>query len=172
MKRFIYLTLCVITCAFLVTACGKDSSTGKDSDADNQSSATVAQKDADEAKESSDNTETTADQELQEVPVSDALPEEDETEAPAKDSSLTEPQENVAENPTEEFHGSGTFNGFIDSSSIEVTMADGSYQTFFVYDDTVYNKLMNLSENDTEVTIQFTYKAREGQVNPEIIAIN
>lgn len=170
MKRFIYLTLCVIACAFFVTACGKDSSTGNNTD--NQSSATVNQKDADENQGSSDDTEAAAEQELQEVPVSDALPEEEETEEPAKDSSLTEPQENVAENPSEEFHGSGTFNGFVDSSSVEVTMADGTYQTFFVYDEAVYNKLMNLSENETSITIQFTYKAREGQVNPEIIAIN
>lgn len=173
MKRFIYFTFCIITCMFLMTACGSNS--GNDTNIDSNKESTTA---APVEQEEQATTETeTKNEELSEVPVNDALPSDEEeeitdSEAPASDSDLTDAQENVAQNPNEEFHGSGTFNGFIDSSSVEVTMADGTYQTFFVYDETVYNKLMNLSENETEITIQFTYKAREGQVNPEIIAVN
>lgn len=174
MKRLIYLTFCIITCMFLMTACGSDSE--KDTNIDSNKESTTAAPTKQEEQKSTE--AETKNNELSEVPVNDALPSEEEeeeitdTETPAEDSGLTDAQENVAKNPTEEFHGSGTFNGFIDSSSVEVTMTDGTYQTFFVYEETVYNKLMKLSENATETTIQFTYKAREGQVNPEIIAIN
>lgn len=169
MKRFIYLTLCILTCAFLLTACGKDTDHDS-SDTITGTSSLIADEYDDENIDVSSKEETSGEDDLQEVPVNDVSSEEAEDQT--GDSSLTDAQENVSENPEAEFHGSGTFNGFVDSSSVEITMADGTYQTFFVYEETVYNQLTALSEKEGEVTIQFTYKAIEGQINPEIIAVN
>lgn len=194
MKRITYFIFCMLTCMALLTACGDDSTESSNNTPVEESDAVEAQADADadddeEIDNNHDAEQADNEDDLSEVPVSDAVPSYDDDDADTdtdsdntddsdideeddNDSGLTEAQENAAESPSEEFHASGTFNGFIDSSSVEVTMSDGSYQTFFVYDETVYNKLMRLSEDETPVSIQFTYKAREGQINPEIIAVN
>ena len=107
------------------------------------------------------------------VPIEDAG-DDDEDDAETEQnnqSETTDVQNKVSENPTEEFNGSGTFNGFVDSSSVEITMSDGSYQTFFVYDENVLARLQNLEESGSSSSIQFTYRGIDGQVNPEIISI-
>lgn len=185
MKRITYLVLCIFTCFTLLTACGDDDKEPAN-DTPVSSDAEVSQQtdtDKDEDIDNNHEVTTEADNSMSEVPVVDAVPSNDEDETDEDDeeddgieveeeSSLTDAQENVAQNPTKEFRASGTFNGFIDSSSVEITMSDGSYQTFFVYDETAYNRLMKLSENETPPTISFVYKAKEGQINPEIISVN
>lgn len=172
MKRTFYLVLCLFTCMAFMTACGDEKDKAANSQVqiesqDNTSNNTDA---ADKATEKTDGAQEVEIKDGSDLPVEDAT-DGDSTEAP-DNNNLTIPQQNVAESPQEEFHASGTFNGFVDSSSVEITMTDGSYQTFFVYDEDVYNKLMVLSENETPSAIQFVYKAKEGQVNPEIVAVN
>ena len=58
----------------------------------------------------------------------------------------------------------GTYNGFADTSSVEIEMSDGSYQTFMVNDEDLVNKLNDMDEG-TKIT--FTYGAVEGQANME-----
>ena len=62
----------------------------------------------------------------------------------------------------------GTYNGFADTSSVEIEMSDGSYQTFMVNDEGLVNKLNDMDEG-TKIT--FTYGAVEGQANMEILSI-
>ena len=62
----------------------------------------------------------------------------------------------------------GTYNGFADTSSVEIEMSDGSYQTFMVNDEELVNKLNDMDEG-TKIT--FTYGAVEGQANMEILSI-
>jgi hypothetical protein len=50
-------------------------------------------------------------------------------------------------------------------------MSDGSYQTFFVYDETVLAELQKLESEGNTPTIRFTYRGISGQVNPEIISL-
>ena len=61
-----------------------------------------------------------------------------------------------------------TYNGFADTSSVEIEMSDGSYQTFMVNDEDLVNKLNDMDEG-TKIT--FTYGAVEGQANMEILSI-
>lgn len=60
------------------------------------------------------------------------------------------------------------YNGFADTSSVEIEMSDGSYQTFMVNDEDLVNKLNDMDEG-TKIT--FTYGAVEGQANMEILSI-
>lgn len=62
----------------------------------------------------------------------------------------------------------GTYNGFADTSSVEIEMSDGSYQTFMVNDEDLVNKLNDMDEG---TKIIFTYGAVEGQANMEILSI-
>lgn len=64
--------------------------------------------------------------------------------------------------------GSGIFNGQIDSTSIEVQMDDGSYETFFIYDEDIAKQFDNM---DIGAKISFTYGPVKGQVNPEILSV-
>jgi hypothetical protein len=190
MKRIIYLFFCLLTCTAFLAACGK-----KDSVSDTDSKAQVSES----SSASSDGEEGTEDlyvpddevinpneedepgdedlvddadvDEPSEVAIGDASEEDDEeTETPAS-SNTTDVQNKVSENPDETFNGSGTFNGFVDSSSVEITMSDGSYQTFFVYDETVVEQLQKMEDEGNSPTIRFTYRGISGQVNPEIISL-
>ena len=67
-----------------------------------------------------------------------------------------------------ETKGSGTFTGQVDSNSIEVEMSDGSYQTFFIYDEDVAEQFNTM---DIGTKISFTYGPIKGQVNPEILSV-
>lgn len=175
MKRLIYLVLCLFTCMTLMTACGDDNTVSDDPQVQSEANSNVTTKEDDDASVSDD----TDSEDMQEVTLGDPA-DLDETDDPDDSvdntdndaDDLTAPQQNAAENPEEEFHASGTFNGFVDSSSVEITLTDGTFQTFFVYEEDVYNRLMALSDSETSPTIQFIYKAKDGQVNPEIIAVN
>lgn len=65
--------------------------------------------------------------------------------------------------------GTGTYNGFADSHSVEVELSDGTIMTFFVFDEKIQDKLNNIEEGST---IKFTYGPLKGQINPQIISID
>ena len=79
-------------------------------------------------------------------------------------------RENVTTNPSKEYTATGKYCGFIDSTSVEVELSDGSYCSFFVFDEEVRSTLSALNEEDMP-EISFTYKAKEGQVNPEMTSV-
>lgn len=194
MKRKIYLFLCILTCAAFIAACGKDSSSSDEIPSEQESTTSVSTHPTEEdptipdeevinpsaEEEPGDEDLNSDDADNNEVPVGDASDSSDNsvdtsetTETPdTADDSTTDAQKNVSENPTKSFKGSGTFNGFVDSSSIEVTMADGTFQTFFVYDEDITSQLEKLAETGDAPTIKFTYQARDGQINPEITALH
>ncbi len=76
--------------------------------------------------------------------------------------------ETLAPKVDKETKGTGIFNGQIDSNSIEVEMQDGSYETFFIYDEKVAEQFNNM---DIGAKISFTYGPVKGQVNPEILSV-
>lgn len=191
MKRKIYLFLCILSCISFLAACSKDDTTASPSDSQEESTQAVSEPlEAEEDTEdisipdeeiiNPDAEDEPGDENLDSdgnptdlVPIEDAG-DDDEDDAETEQnnqSETTDVQNKVSENPTEEFNGSGTFNGFVDSSSVEITMSDGSYQTFFVYDENVLARLQNLEESGSSSSIQFTYRGIDGQVNPEIISI-
>lgn len=191
MKRKIYLFLCILSCITFLAACSKDNTTASPSDSQEESTQAVSEPvEAEEDTEdisipdeeiiNPDAEDEPGDENLDSdgnptelVPIEDAG-DDDEEDAETEQnnqSETTDVQNKVSENPTEEFNGSGTFNGFVDSSSVEITMSDGSYQTFFVYDENVLAKLQSLEESGSSSSIQFTYRGIDGQVNPEIISI-
>ena len=197
MRRKIYLFLCILTCAAFVTACGKDktvSNQAASAPVDESTDATVEQNSEEDTEDTQvpddevinpdaedepgdEDLNPDSDNEQSDVPISDAMDDEDAdsdedgSEDNNSDSNTTDAQNKVSENPGETFNGSGTFNGFVDSSSVEITMSDGSYQTFFVYDEDVLAQLQKLDESGDSPSIRFTYRGIDGQVNPEIISI-
>lgn len=195
MKRKIYLFLCILACAAFATACGKDQSAsqqGAAASGDKNTEAVMMENTSEDDTEDTyvpddeiinpdaedepgdEDLDVNSDNEQNEVPIGDALDEEDndsDSDDGDTDSNTTDAQNNVSENPEETFQGSGTFNGFVDSSSVEITMSDGSYQTFFVYDEDVLAQLQKLEKADNSPTIRFSYCGIDGQVNPEIISI-
>jgi hypothetical protein len=187
MKRKIYLFFCIITCAAFLAACGQKndsvSNTGNASAVSEEEGDTedlyvpddeVIDPDEEDEPGDEDLVDDADEDEPSEVAIGDAYDDDDDDndgeETPAS-SNTTDVQNKVSENPDETFNGSGTFNGFVDSSSVEVTMSDGSYQTFFVYDETVLDKLQELEGEGNSPTIRFTYRGISGQVNPEIISL-
>ena len=64
--------------------------------------------------------------------------------------------------------GSGSFEGWADSSSVEIKMSDGDYQTFFVEKEEVKKAL---NEKGEGASISFTYGALEGQANKQILSM-
>lgn len=189
MKRTIYLFLCILTCAAFITACGKKNTETDDISAEQEISDFESDVDDDELDISEDDIinpsadEEPGDEDLDpenydndsssdDVPVSDASDDFNDDVSTDANDSTTDAQNNVSKNPSKEFTGSGTFNGFVDSSSIEVTMADGTFQTFFVYDEDVLAQLEKLDEAGDSPTIKFTYRGKDGQINPEIVAIH
>ena len=138
-KRFLLISTIIVLSAFTFAACGKKSPSSPES---TNSETTTAEPTTEENTEK-DTTE-------EEKPVATATSEES-TKEQAKPKSAT-----------------GTYNGFADTSSVEIEMSDGSYQTFMVNDEDLVNKLNDMDEG-TKIT--FTYGAVEGQANMEILSI-
>ena len=138
-KRFLLISTIIVLSAFTFAACGKKSPSSPES---TNSETTTAEPTTEENTEK-DTTE-------EEKPVATATSEEI-TKEQAKPKSAT-----------------GTYNGFADTSSVEIEMSDGSYQTFMVNDEDLVNKLNDMDEG-TKIT--FTYGAVEGQANMEILSI-
>lgn len=184
MKKLLYVFLCMVTCIAFLTACGKEKSAtgqvGSDSSQETENTSFQSE-DAEEETSTAVPEDEVINPDAEDEPGDENLTSDDdgnvtiqdgsEEESEEPDDSTTDVQDKVSKNPSEEFNGSGTFNGFVDSSSVEITMSDGSYQTFFVYDEDVLASLQKLEEAGNSPTIQFTYGGIEGQVNPEIISV-
>ena len=168
MKKILYLLLCLFTVTALLFGCGKDSGEGT---TEERNLAIEAGDNDDEI----DNNHNDDDKELdvqnpdneEETTTEDVSSEETTTEDTASEETTTE-----ASNEPAVHQGSGTFNGFADSHTIEVSLSDGNYQTYFVYEEDVYNELMKLAEAEEPPVISYSYTEREGQEIPEIIELH
>ena len=150
-KRFLLISTIIVLSAFTFAACGKKSPSSPES---TTSETTTAEPTTEENTEK-DTTE-------EEKPVATATSEES-TKEQTKTTTATKKDEQAKPKST-----TGTYNGFADTSSVEIEMSDGSYQTFMVNDEDLVNKLNDMDEG-TKIT--FTYGAVEGQANMEILSI-
>jgi hypothetical protein len=146
-KRFLLISTIIVLSAFTFAACGKKSPSSPES---TNSETTTAEPTTEENTEK-DTTE-------EEKPVATATSEES-----TKTTTATKKDEQAKPKSA-----TGTYNGFADTSSVEIEMPDGSYQTFMVNDEDLVNKLNDMDEG-TKIT--FTYGAVEGQANMEILSI-
>ena len=151
-KRFLLISTIIVLSAFTFAACGKTKSPS--SPESTNSETTTAEPTTEENKEK-DTTE-------EEKPVATATSEES-TKEQTKTTTATKKDEQAKPKSA-----TGTYNGFADTSSVEIEMPDGSYQTFMVNDEDLVNKLNDMDEG-TKIT--FTYGAVEGQANMEILSI-
>lgn len=150
-KRFLLISTIIVLSAFTFAACGKKSPSSPES---TNSETTTAEPTTEENTEK-DTTE-------EEKPVATAKSEES-TKEQTKTTTATKKDEQAKPKSA-----TGTYNGFADTSSVEIEMSDGSYQTFMVNDEDLVNKLNDMDEG-TKIT--FTYGAVEGQANMEILSI-
>ena len=150
-KRFLLISTIIVLSAFTFAACGKKSPSSPES---TNSEPTTADPTTEE------NTEKATTEE--EKPVATATSEES-TKEQTKTTTATKKDEQAKPKSA-----TGTYNGFADTSSVEIEMSDGSYQTFMVNDEDLVNKLNDMDEG-TKIT--FTYGAVEGQANMEILSI-
>ena len=141
-KRFLLISTIIVLSAFTFAACGKKSPSSPES---TNSETTTAEPTTEEEK-----------------PVATATSEES-TKEQTKTTTATKKDEQAKPKSA-----TGTYNGFADTSSVEIEMPDGSYQTFMVNDEDLVNKLNDMDEG-TKIT--FTYGAVEGQANMEILSI-
>ena len=150
-KRFLLISTIIVLSAFTFAACGKKSPSSPES---TNSETTTAESTTEENTEK-DTTE-------EEKPVATATSEES-TKEQTKTTTATKKDEQAKPKSA-----TGTYNGFADTSSVEIEMSDGSYHTFMVNDEDLVNKLNDMDEG-TKIT--FTYGAVEGQANMEILSI-
>ena len=150
-KRFLLISTIIVLSAFTFAACGKKSPSSPES---TNSETTTAEPTTEE------NTEKDTTEEVK--PVATATSEES-TKEQTKTTTATKKDEQAKPKSA-----TGTYNGFADTSSVEIEMSDGSYQTFMVNDEDLVNKLNDMDEG-TKIT--FTYGAVEGQANMEILSI-
>ena len=173
MKKTIYVFLTMITCILFMTGCSFFSKTEGGSEDDTRIE-TGTDQDSDEL--------LTTEEEGVELPVgnpqddsSSDEPASSQTTAADNDSSSKEepssnPRDNIAKDPSKEYTGTGKYCGFIDSNSVEIELADGSYCSFFVFEEEVRNTLSALNEENMP-EISFSYKAKDGQINPEMTSV-
>ena len=163
-KRFLLISTIIVLSAFTFAACGKKSPSSPES---TNSETTTAEPKTEEEhtkatlaqmQPSASDTDTTE----EEKPVATATSEES-TKEQTKTTTATKKDEQAKPKSA-----TGTYNGFADTSSVEIEMSDGSYQTFMVNDEDLVNKLNDMDEG-TKIT--FTYGAVEGQANMEILSI-
>lgn len=145
-KRFLLISTIIVLSAFTFAACGKKSPSSPESTNSETTTEENTEKDTTE----------------EEKPVATATSEES-TKEQTKTTTATKKDEQAKPKSA-----TGTYNGFADTSSVEIEMSDGSYQTFMVNDEELVNKLNDMDEG-TKIT--FTYGAVEGQANMEILSI-
>ena len=145
-KRFLLISTIIVLSAFTFAACGKKSPSSPESTNTEPTTEENTEKDTTE----------------EEKPVATATSEES-TKEQTKTTTATKKDEQAKPKSA-----TGTYNGFADTSSVEIEMSDGSYQTFMVNDEDLVNKLNDMDEG-TKIT--FTYGAVEGQANMEILSI-
>jgi len=171
MKKPFYIFLTVVTCFLFMTGCSFFSKPDDSSKEDTSISSDTEKDTADSG---------TTEEQGEEIPVDNPADNSSETptdtEETDKDNSVSNeadssnPRENIANDKSKEYSGTGKYCGFIDSNSVEIELPDGSYCSFFVFDDEVRRTLSALDEEDMP-EINFTYKAKEGQVNPEMTSV-
>ena len=155
MKKKLYVILAVVTSVVLMTGCSFFQifdNTSKD-----DTSVPPTKEDTTDVNTTEDNNS-----------VSNT--EDNNDESTSTKGEVSDPREDVANDSTKKYTGTGKYCGFIDSTCVEVELADGSCCTFFVFDEDVRSTLSALNEEDMP-EISFSYKAKEGQINPEIVAI-
>lgn len=140
-KRFLLISTIIVLSAFTFAACGKKSPSSPEST----------------------NSETTTAEPTTEENTEKDTTEEESTKEHTKTTTATKKDEQAKPKSA-----TGTYNGFADTSSVEIEMSDGSYQTFMVNDEDLVNKLNDMDEG---TKIIFTYGAVEGQANMEILSI-
>lgn len=146
-KRFLLMSTIIVLSAFTFAACGKKSPSSPElTNSETTTAEPTTEKDTAE----------------EEKPVATATSEES-TKEQTKTTTATKKDEQAKPKSA-----TGTYNGFADTSSVEIEMSDGSYQTFMVNDEDLVNKLNDMDEG-TKIT--FTYGAVEGQANMEILSI-
>ena len=171
MKKTFYLILAIVTCVVFMTGCSFFNKPD-DSSKDDTSISSDTDKDTTSA--------VTTEDEGEEIPVDnpDDASSEDTTDSAGENDDKTDsetddssnPRNNVANDTSKEYSATGKYCGFIDSNSVEIELADGSYCSFFVFDEEVRSSLSALNEEDMP-EISFTYKAKDGQVNPEMTSV-
>lgn len=146
-KRFLLMSTIIVLSAFTFAACGKKSPSSPES---TNSETTTAEP-------------TTEKDTAEEEKLVATATSEESTKEQTKTTTATKKDEQAKPKSA-----TGTYNGFADTSSVEIEMSDGSYQTFMVNDEDLVNKLNDMDEG-TKIT--FTYGAVEGQANMEILSI-
>ena len=153
-KRFLLISTIIVLSAFTFAACGKKSPSSPES---TNSETTTAEPTTEE------NTEKDTTEEQKQIKENELDKLEDDIKEQTKTTTATKKDEQAKPK-----NATGTYNGFADTSSVEIEMSDGSYQTFMVNDEDLVNKLNDMDEG-TKIT--FTYGAVEGQANMEILSI-
>ncbi len=171
MKKTLYLFLAILTCMTLMTGCSffnkpdkEDTSISSDTETDTTDGGTT-EEEGEEVPVG--NPEDLSSEESSEDKTTET---ENNTDTDTGNEESSNPRENVTTNPSKEYTATGKYCGFIDSTSVEVELSDGSYCSFFVFDEEVRSTLSALNEEDMP-EISFTYKAKEGQVNPEMTSV-
>ncbi len=147
-KRFLLIASILLIGTVSLAACGKKSPSSPESDTTTTEAATEEGTEATEEDETTVATSETTEAATEAVDKDDVATKEDEQKKPKS--------------------GTGTFNGWVDSSSIEVEMSNGEFMTFFVEDEAVKEALNKKGEGSK---ISFTYGALEGQANMQILSV-
>ena len=147
-KRFLLIAGILLFGAVSLVACGKKSPSSPESEVTT------------EATESKDTEATTEDAQTT-VATSETT---EATTEPVDSDDVATKEDEEAKPET----GTGTFNGWVDSGSVEVEMANGEYKTFFVYNEDVKKALNDKGEGSK---ITFTYGAKAGQANMQILSV-
>ena len=167
MKKSLYLLLTILTCITFMTGCSFFKK-ADDSTKDDSSISSEALNDTTDQPATEEDGEELPVDTPQDATSEDVVNEKEDT--PSKEDEDSNPRDNVASNTAKEYTATGKYCGFIDSISVEIELSDGSCCTFFVYDDDVRSTLSALDEEDMP-EISFSYKAKEGQINPEMTSV-
>ncbi len=162
MKKMICLLLALVTCLSLMTACSFFSK----EDSTTESEKTTLSDD----KESTGEEDNTDEENTDSTTSTEEITTTEEEEVSTSETKTENPRDNVANDSDTSFTATGKYCGFIDSNSVEIELSDGSCCSFFAFEEDVRTVLTSLNEEDMP-EITFTYKAREGQINPEMIAV-
>lgn len=153
-KKILLISSILLIGAVGLMACGKKSPSSPDAEA-----TTAATTEAENQETATEEPSTTTEE--QTVATSEAT---EATTSKTTESDIASKEDEKAKPK----NGSGTFGGWVDTSSVEIKMSSGDYQTFFVEDDDIKEELNNMEEG---AKISFTYGALAGQANMQILSI-
>lgn len=149
-KRILLISSILLIGAVGLAACGKKSPSSPDAESTTEATTeeVSSTEEATSTEEQTVATSETTEATTSETTESDIASEKDEQAKPKS--------------------GTGTFGGWVDTSSVEIQMSNGEYQTFFVEDEDVREKFNDIDEG---TKISFTYGALAGQANMQILSI-